>query len=189
MGVPALFFSNPKHNGLQDVPDHDIVIFDVTPINIEKCNPYNLSYYYGRYETAIALVRDALWAAETVSNNNKVGGLKIALKPKRKNHNFSDLKYFEDLNSLEKKHLNFTVLSDKTDLGELFHPRTIFISRPFTSAAHLAAINGSLSIYHDPNGEIADTSVKMKNLIFTSGKEKLAEVLGKLIYHARNQKY
>ena len=83
-------------------------------------------------------------------------------------------------------HSNFIILDTETDLGELFHPKTVYISRPFTSAAHLAAINGSQSIYHDPNGEIADTSVTVRNLLFSAGKENLAETLQKLIYRNDN---
>lgn len=186
-GVPSLFFSRPRESSSSQSPVYDIVIFDVTPINIEKFNPYNMTYYYGRYETAITLIENSLWAANTLSNGQNARKLKIALKPKRKNLRIHDMRYWQDLNALEKTHSNFIILDPETDLGELFHPKTVFISRPFTSAAHLAAINGSHSIYHDPNGEITDTSVKFSNLMFSAGKENLAETLQKLICNDNNK--
>lgn len=181
-GIPSLFFSKPQRSRFSESPLYDIIIFDITPINIEKFNPYNIDYYYGRYETAIALIKNSLWAVEKLSDRYNDKKLKIALKPKRKRLHFQDLRYWQDLSDLEKMHSNFIILDAETDLGELFHPKTMFISRPFTSAAHLAAINGSKSIYHDPNGEITDTSVRVSNLLFSAGKENLAETLQKLIY-------
>ena len=180
-GVPALFYSMPEKSDLSALPEYDFVIFDVTPINIEKLNPYELSYYYGRYENAIELVNNTLWAVDSASKWNGISSFTVALKPKRNKQDFHDLRYWDDVQDLEKKHDNFRVLDAEDNIENLFHPMTIFISRPFTSAAHLAAMSGSKSIYHDPNGEIVDTSVKIKNLTYSSGKENLAQVLNELI--------
>ena len=102
-GIPSLFFSKPQGSRFSAFPLYDIVIFDITPLNIEKWNPYNIDYYYGRYETAIALIKNSLWAANTLSKKQNSKKLKIALKPKRKNLHIHDVRYWQDLSMILKR--------------------------------------------------------------------------------------
>lgn len=180
-GIPALFYAADNVLTREPEPNFDVIIFDVTPTDLQKFNPYGITYYYGRYETAVALIQHTIEAVQNFSVKNGLKPLKIAVKPKRKNETHHDMRYWEFLEKLTLKNEHFTVLEPDQDIFNLFHSKSIFISRPFTSAAHLAAINGCVSIYHDPNSEIADTGVKIKNLFFTSGKMNLINLLCSLL--------
>jgi polysaccharide biosynthesis PFTS motif protein len=179
-GIPFLFYAPDCRPSVQLQPDFDIVIFDVTPLDLRKFNPYGLTQYYGRYETAVALVKNTIEAALSSAARNKLEPLRIALKPKRKDEKHHDMRYWEFLEKLALMNVHFTILDPSHNIFELFHPKTIFINRPFTSTAHLAAMSGCLSIYHDPNCEIVDTSTKIQNLFYTSGKTQLTKLLCKL---------
>ena len=146
-------------------------------MHLDLKNPFGITYYYGRYETAIALINNIMEAAKQASAKKGIPPLKIALKPKRKNQNHHDMRYWRDIEELESQNGNFTILDDNQDIFQLFHPDTIVINRPFTSTAQLAAMHGCVSIYHDPNEEIIDTSVKMENLFYSSGQQSLTELL------------
>ena len=181
-GIPPLFY--PRRNTLKDstpkdgtTRQYDIVIFDVTPLNLDEHNPFGVDYYYGRYETAIALITTTLEAARQAAARNGIPPLKVALKPKRKNQFNHDLRYWDDIEALASDCDDFTILDPGENIFNLFHPDAIVINRPYTSTAHLAAINGAQSLYHDPHQEITDTSVKIENLRYSSGKAELTELL------------
>lgn len=176
-GIPAMFYEKQNKLNKKTKPEFDIVIFDVTPMHLNEHNPSSITYYYGRYETAIALINNIIEAASQASVKNGIPPLKIALKPKRKNQYHHDMRYWRDIEERENNNENFTILDESQNIFGLFHPDTIVINRPFTSTAQLAAMHGCVSIYHDPNEEIIDTSIKIENLFYSSGQQSLTELL------------
>lgn len=169
IGIPSLFY--PKFiakNKLRNVKKYDIVIFDVTPHLDEAIKKNKVTFYYGKYETASKLLIDVIEAASLYSVWSQGPPLRIALKPKRKDHQTNDPRYWETIDNLVIKHQNFRVLQDDYDINQLISECDLFISRPFTSAAHLVALNGKASIFYDPTGQIIDNCVKIQNLSFVN---------------------
>ena len=87
---------------------------------------------------------------------------------KRKDLQTNDLRYWSTIDYLLAQNPNFRVLDDDHDFNSLLSECDLFVSRPFTSAAHLVALNGKASLFYDPTGEIIDNCVKIDNLSFAS---------------------
>ncbi len=170
IGIPSLFYPKfiSKNKG-KNIKKYDIVIFDVTPHHEEAIKKNKVTFYYGKYEMASRLLTDVIKAASLYSAWSQGPPLRIALKPKRKDYQSNDPRYWQTVGSLVVDHQNFCVLQDNYDINHLLSECNLFISRPFTSAAHLAALNEKASIFYDPTGQIVDNCVKIQNLSFVSG--------------------
>ena len=74
-----------------------MLIFDVVPTDLSKYNPYGLTYYYGRLETAVALIEHTLAAVLSVSRALKIEPIEVALKPKRAQISIHDQRYWQKI--------------------------------------------------------------------------------------------
>lgn len=178
-GIPSLFYTMDNIPEAASPRAYDIVIFDVTPFADSFIDSHNLTFYYGRYETAIALVRHTLELIMQLSSKNQTAPLRVALKPKRRHPIRHDMRYWNDLDELETRYAGFSVLPPEQNIFELFHPETVFVSRPYTSPAQMASILGATSIYYDPTETLADMGIKRDNLFFASGRDQLQTLLEK----------
>ena len=139
------------------VQKSNVLIFDVVPTDLSKYNPYGLTYYYGRLETAVALIEHTLATVLSVSRALKIEPIEVALKPKKAQSSTHDQRYWQKIKLFQKEYKNFVVLPSNQDFFSLFNPKTLVINRPFTSTAHLATLCGSPAVYYDPHCEICGT--------------------------------
>lgn len=178
LGLPLLFY--PRIESAQPLssnPKFDIIIFDVTPVNATLIKQANVTFYYGDVRTACRIIGDVIDIALT-SENELDGKLKIALKPKR---SLDDAHihpgYIDFINQTKSQYENFSILNRDTKIHTLIHPKTVFISRPYTSIAKLAALHGSKSLFYDPTQDLVNIPLFMTGVEFASGVEDLGSKL------------
>ena len=117
-------------------PKFDVVICDVTPVDLEHFKNVDVTFYYGDVTTACKMVKDVIDVAVDFRNERK-HQLKIALKPKRRlDDKTINPKYIDFINQTKLRYDNFSVLSQHQNTNRL-PPKTLFISS-YTSIAKLA---------------------------------------------------
>ena len=138
-------------------------------MNLELFKNVDVTFYYGDVTTACQMINDVIDFAVSFHKEHKYK-LKIALKPKR---NLDDKtinpKYIDFINQTKLRYDNFSILSRETELHTISHPKTIFISRPYTSIAKLVSLLGSKSLFYDPTEDLIDIPLFLTDIEFSSG--------------------
>lgn len=188
LGLPLLFYSKiDATKSLSINPEFDIVIFDVTPVNATLVKQANVTFYYGDVGTACKIIGDVIDIATSFQNELDVK-LKIALKPKRSlDDTHIHPKYVDFLNQTISRYDNFSILSRDVKIQTLTHPKTVFISRPYTSIAKLVALHGSKSLFYDPTQELINIPLFMTDVEFSSGVDDLKSKLTNAFLDVRGQ--
>ena len=188
LGLPLLFY--PKIEATPSPsshPEFDIIIFDVTPVNATLVKQANVTFYYGGVSTACKIIADVIGIAPDFQNEQK-DSLRIALKPKR---SLDDAhihpEYVDYINQTKSRFKNFTILSRDTKIHTLTHPKTVFISRPYTSIAKLVALHGSKSLFYDPTKDLINIPLFMSDVEFASGVDDLRSKLTNAFLDVRGQ--
>ena len=188
LGLPLLFY--PKIEATpppSSHPEFDIIIFDVTPVNSTLVNQANVTFYYGGVSTACKIISDVIDIAPNFQNEQK-HCLKIALKPKRSLDDANiHPEYVDYINQTRSRCKNFTILNRDSEIHALIHPKTVFISRPYTSIAKLVALHGSKSLFYDPTEDLINIPLFMSGVEFASGVDDLRSKLTYAFLDVRGQ--
>lgn len=170
LGLPLLFYPKIQNEKAQHInPNFDIVICDVTPVKLELFKNVDVTFYYGDVTTACQMINDVIDIAVSFQNEHK-RNLNIALKPKRDlNDKTINPKYIDFINQTKFRYDNFSVLSRDTEIHTVSHPKTVFISRPYTSIAKLVSLMGSKSLFYDPTEDLINIPLFFTDIEFSSG--------------------
>ena len=108
LGLPLLFYPEIQSAAIHSSnQEFDIVICDVTPVNLELFKNVDVTFYYGDVTTACQMINDVIEFAVSFHKEHKYK-LKIALKPKR---NLDDKtinpKYIDFINQTKLRYDNF----------------------------------------------------------------------------------
>ena len=124
LGLPLLFYPKVDNEIVYSSdPKFDVVICDVTPVDLEHFKNVDVTFYYGDVTTACKMVKDVIDVAVDFRNERK-HQLKIALKPKRRlDDKTINPKYIDFINQTKLRYDNFSVLSRDTKIQTVCHPK------------------------------------------------------------------